>query len=168
MAKVGDTTTSGGTKTTVTNIDPETSKITWSVEYLANYGELFKEVSQLYNDAREVAQKAKNEPFFKDYFNDVKTLRNRLRTYLRTEHPDAYAKIKGIDEASISGGGVAGGSFEAGTGEQYATPFAFNKDKKAKGTASNYYYKLGFKPVNQEKLRKQSKGTDYIDLYKKK
>lgn len=147
MAKVGDTKQEGGIKTTVTNIDPETGQVTWSVEYLADYGELFKEVSQLYNDAREVAQKAKNEPFFKDYFNDVKSLRNRLRTYLRNEHPDAYAKIKGIDEASVTGGSA---SFTPGEGAQYATPHAFNKDKKAKGTNAKYYYKLGFKPVNNK------------------
>ena len=47
MAKVGDTKQEGGIKTTVTNIDPETGQVTWSVEYLADYGELFKEVSQL-------------------------------------------------------------------------------------------------------------------------
>jgi len=165
MAKIGDTKQEGGIKTTVTNIDPETGQVTWSVEYLADYGELFKEVSQLYDDAREVAQKAKNEPFFKDYFNDVKALRNRLRTYLRTEHPDAYAKIKGIDESSVTGGSA---SFTPGEGAQYATPHAFNKDKKAKGTNAKYYYKLGFKPVDMDKVRKQSKGTDYIDLFKKK
>ncbi len=165
MAKIGDVSKAKGTKTTVTDIDPETGKITWSVEYTANFGELFKEVSQLLDDAKEVAQKAKDEPFFKDYFNDVKALRNRLRTYLRTEHPDEYAKIKGIDEASVTGGSA---SFTPGEGAQYATPHAFNKDKKAKGTNAKYYYKLGFKPVDMDKVRKQSKGTDYIDLFKKK
>jgi len=165
MAKIGDVSKTKGTKTTVTDIDPETGKITWSVEYTANFGELFKEVSQLLDDAKEVAQKAKDEPFFKDYFNDVKALRNRLRTYLRTEHPDEYAKIKGIDEASVTGGSA---SFTPGEGAQYATPHAFNKDKKAKGTNAKYYYKLGFKPVDMDKVRKQSKGTDYIDLFKKK
>ena len=147
MAKIGDVSKTKGTKTTVTDIDPETGKITWSVEYTANFGELFKEVSQLLDDAKEVAQKAKDEPFFKDYFNDVKALRNRLRTYLRTEHPDEYAKIKGIDEASVTGGSA---SFTPGEGAQYATPYAFNKDKKAKGTKAKYYYKLGFKPVNNK------------------
>lgn len=147
MAKVGDVSKSKGTKTTVTDIDPETGQITWSVEYLANYGELFKEVSQLYDDAKAVAQKAKNEPFFKDYLNDVKTLRNRLRTYLRTEHPDEYAKIKNVSETSVTGGSA---SFTPGEGAQYATPHAFNKDKKAKGTNAKYYYKLGFKPVNNK------------------
>ena len=147
MAKVGDVKTTNGTKTTVTDIDPETGKITWSVEYTANYGELFKEVSQLLDDAKEVAQKAKGEPFFKDYFNDVKALKNRLRTYLRNEHPDVYARLKGMDEASVTGGSA---SFTPGEGAQYATPHAFNKDKKSKGTNAKYYYKLGFKPVNNK------------------
>jgi len=49
-----------------------------------------------------------------------------------------------IKEASTTGGNA---SFTPGTGGQYATPFAFNKDKNAKGTSRNYYYKLGFKPV---------------------
>ena len=149
MAKIGDVSKTKGTKTTVTDIDPETGKITWSVEYTANFGELFKEVSQLLDDAKEVAQKAKDEPFFKDYFNDVKALRNRLRTYLRTEHPDEYAKIKGIDEISTSA--------DAGA---YNTKHAFG-EKPAK-----YYYKLGYKPVDKKKLRKQAKGIDSVDLWK--
>ena len=40
-----------------------------------------------------------------------------------------------------------GASFSGGEGAQYATPFAFRKNKKAKGSADIYYYKLGFKPV---------------------
>ena len=49
-----------------------------------------------------------------------------------------------IKETSTTGGSA---STTPGTGEQYSTPFAFNKNKKAKGTSHNYYYKLGFKPV---------------------
>ena len=40
-----------------------------------------------------------------------------------------------------------GASFSPGAGEQYATPRAFNKNKNAKGAASKYYYKLGYKAV---------------------
>ena len=40
-----------------------------------------------------------------------------------------------------------GASFSGGEGAQYATPFAFRKNKTAKGAANIYYYKLGFKPV---------------------
>jgi hypothetical protein len=40
-----------------------------------------------------------------------------------------------------------GASFKAGSGENYATPKSFNKDKNAKGAKNIYYYKLGFKNV---------------------
>lgn len=136
-----------GFKTDLKTIDPETGQMTWSVEYTANYGELFKEVSELLDDAKEVALKSKDEPFFQDYYNDVRKLKNRLRTYLRNNHPKAYANIKGIDEVSSS----------SGAGE-YQTPKAFGK-------APVYYYKLGYKPVNTKKLRKQAKGIEVKDLW---
>lgn len=47
-------------------------------------------------------------------------------------------------EQSTTGGGAGAAGFTAGTGAQYATPFAFNPNKKAKGTSRNYMYKLGF------------------------
>jgi hypothetical protein len=68
-----------------------------------------------------------------------------------------------LKEMSVTG---TGASFTAGTGTQYATPFAFNPNKKAKGAENIYYYKLGFKPVNQKQLRKKSKMFDYKDLWK--
>ena len=70
-------------------------------------------------------------------------------------------------EQSTTGGGAGAAGFTAGTGAQYATPFAFNPNKKAKGTASNYYVKkLGFKPVDTEKLHKQAKGIESKQLWK--
>ena len=72
---------------------------------------------------------------------------------------------KVISEMSATGGGTAGASFSAGAGEQYATPFAFNSNKKAKGTSRNYYLKLGYKLVNKEQMRKQAKGMEYKDLW---
>jgi hypothetical protein len=52
------------------------------------------------------------------------------------------AKLK--ETSATSQGGA---SFSPGAGEQYATPKAFNKNKNAKGAASKYYYKLGYKAV---------------------
>jgi len=68
---------------------------------------------------------------------------------------------KHLKEMSTTG---TGASFTAGTGANYATPYAFNPNKKAKGTANNYYYKLGFKPVNQKALNKAAKGIEVIQL----
>ena len=43
----------------------------------------------------------------------------------------------------ISATNQGGSSFSAGSGETYATPFAFSKTTKP----PKYYYKLGYKPV---------------------
>lgn len=73
---------------------------------------------------------------------------------------------KVVTEMSATGGGTAGASMSAGAGEQYATPFAFNPNKKAKGTSRNYYLKMGWKLVNKKQMRKQAKGMEYKDLWK--
>jgi hypothetical protein len=52
---------------------------------------------------------------------------------------------KKLKEMNATGDG--GASFKAGSGENYATSKAFNKDKNAKGAKNIYYYKLGFKNV---------------------
>jgi hypothetical protein len=161
MAKVGDKKKEGGIVTTITNIDPETGQITWDVDYDADYLKLFKEITEMLETAKQVAQ-VTNEPFFKDYYEDIRKRRNALRTYLRNNKTEEYARIKSMNETSTTGGTA---SFTPGTGAQYATPFAFNKNKKAKGTASNYYYKLGFKPVDKKKLRKQAKGIEVKQLF---
>jgi hypothetical protein len=161
MAKVGDKKKEGGIVTTITNIDPETGQITWDVDYDADYLKLFKEITEMLETAKQVAQ-VTNEPFFKDYYEDIRKRRNALRTYLRNNKAEEYARIKSMNETSTTGGTA---SFTPGTGAQYATPFAFNKNKKAKGTASNYYYKLGFKPVDKKKLRKQAKGIEVKQLF---
>jgi len=71
---------------------------------------------------------------------------------------------KVLKEMSATG---TGASFTPGTGANYATPFAFNPNKKAKGSVYNYYVKkLGFKPVDTEKLHKQAKGIESKQLWK--
>jgi hypothetical protein len=47
----------------------------------------------------------------------------------------------------ISATGQGGAAFNAGQGENYATPKAFNKNTNAKGAKNIYYYKLGYKAV---------------------
>ena len=164
MAKIGDKETKNGIETTVTNIDQETGQITWAVDYAPDYKKLFKEVTEMLETAKEIAL-ATDEKFFKDHYNDVRQLRNQLRTYLRNNKAEEYERIKGMNEISMTG---TGATFTPGKGAQYATPYAFNRNKKAKGTASNYYYKLGFKPVNQKELRKKAKGIEVKQLFGKK
>lgn len=54
----------------------------------------------------------------------------------------------------------------SGAAGAYNTPYAFNPNKNAKGTARNYYLKMGYKLVDKIKTRKAAKGMDYIDLWK--
>jgi hypothetical protein len=69
---------------------------------------------------------------------------------------------KRLKEISATG---TGASFTAGTGANYATPYAFNPNKKAKGAKNIYYYKLGFKPVNRKALNKAAKGIEIKHLW---
>ena len=69
---------------------------------------------------------------------------------------------KRLKEMSATG---TGASFTPGTGANYATPYAFNPNKKAKGAKNIYYYKLGFKPVDQKALNKQAKGIEVKQLW---
>jgi hypothetical protein len=145
-AKVGDVRIQGGIKTTVTDVDPESGAITWDVEYAADYLQLYQLVQQLFQAVDKASKQSTAEQFIKDWGKDVRQLRNSLRTYLRNNKAEEYAKVKNVKENSVNGGDA---SFTPGTGANYATPFAFNRDKKAKGSASKYYYKLGMKPVNE-------------------
>jgi len=62
--------------------------------------------------------------------------------------------VKRLKEESATG---TGASFTAGEGVNYATPVA--------GKAKNYYYKLGFKPVNKKALNKAAKGIEVKQLW---
>ena len=146
MAKIGDTEVKGGIQTTVTNIDPETGQITWDVDYTADYKKLFKDITDLMKTAKEVADTT-GEAFFKDHYLDIRKRRNELRTYLRNNKSEEYARIKGLDETSTTGGGNSFSS-QAGAGAQYATPNAFSKNKKGKyADGGMYTKKFGYKLV---------------------
>ena len=62
--------------------------------------------------------------------------------------------VKRLKEESATG---TGASFTAGEGVNYATPVA--------GKAKNYYYKLGYKPVNRKALNKAAKGIEVKQLW---
>ena len=62
--------------------------------------------------------------------------------------------VKRLKEESTTG---TGASCTAGEGVNYATPVA--------GKAKNYYYKLGYKPVNKKALNKAAKGIEVKQLW---
>lgn len=147
-AEVGDVNLGSGKKTTVTDIDPITGKISWDVDEIPDLEGTFDVFVQLRQFLTDLSTSSKDKTITK-VKNSVVKIFNEFRTHLRKTYPKEYKSFQlteeELDEISTTGGGTA--SFTPGKGAQYATPYAFNKNKKAKGAASNYYYKLGYKRV---------------------
>jgi hypothetical protein len=143
--KVGDVEISRGKKSTVTNIDPETGQITWDIEAVPEFDSSFKKYAELRDYLKKLAVDKRDDPKFIEFYKNINTGFNEFRSYLRKNYPIEYETFKSLAEMSATG---TGSGFTSGTeGENYATPFAFNPNKKAKGAAVNYYYKLGWKPA---------------------
>jgi len=135
--EVGQVTISadGQRKSTIYKVDPETGAVGWKIEQLPGYDLLYDELDELVDVAKRVYVKTKGDDKFRDFYEEARKLRNKVRTHLRNEYPDQYKRIvriseEEIDEMSTTGGGAGSASFSAGTGMQYATPYAFRKKKK--------------------------------------
>jgi len=173
----------GAIVTKQTDVDPETGAITWDVTYTPDYAMIynsFKKLNKSYKtflNYKETIQ----DPEFKKIFAAFTVVWNAFRSHMRTNYPEQYRKFSSVDEQklkevvfnklremSATGAGAGAATFTPGEGANYATPFAFNPNKKAKGAQNIYYYKLGWKPVDAKKLHKASKAIDHKDLWKKK
>ena len=135
--EVGQVTISddGQRKSTIYKIDNETGQVSWKIEQLPGYDLLYDELDELVSVAKRVYVKTKDDDKFRDFYEEARKLRNKVRTHLRNEYPDEYKRIvriseEEIDEMSTTGGGAGSATFSAGTGMQYATPYAFKKKKK--------------------------------------
>lgn len=157
--KVGQVTYSkdGVTKSTITDIDPVTGAVRWKVEQLPGFEKLYNEMDEAVAVAKRVYVKTKNDTKFRDFYEELRSVRNKIRTHLRNEYPDEYKRMANMEEASVTNSG--GATFTPGTGAQYATPYAFSKGKKV-NRATKYAYKLGYKPAPSVPNRK-SKAIDY-------
>jgi hypothetical protein len=161
-AKIGDVKISNGIKSTITDIDKITGAIKWKIDYLPNFDKLFDDVTDLVGTAKGVYTKAKDDDVLRVIYDESRLLRNKIRTHIRNEYPEEYRRITmsegELEEMSTTGGGAGSATFTPGTGMQYATPYAFNKNKKAKGTDDDIYTKeFGYKLV-KENLK------DYIKI----
>ena len=79
-------------KSVVTDIDPETGAISWSVDYVPNLSKLVEDAMELAKTARGVYQKAKDDKKFLDIYEQAKQLRNVIRTHVRNNYPEDYKK----------------------------------------------------------------------------
>jgi len=142
--KVGDVDIERGVKSTIRSIDPETGTISWDIEYVPAFDTLFDSVTDLTKTAKGVYIKTKKDAKFREFYEEANKLRNAIRTHLRNEYPDEYKNMKNVDEMSITQSGGSG--FTPGTGETYATPYAFTKKGKKQNDATKYILKkFGYK-----------------------
>lgn len=116
--------------------DPETHSSEWDVEYAPDLDKTYRAVVDVVKQLENASAKY-DDSKLKDIIKIGKITRQKLYQF----------KIsKGhLEEDSTTPQG--GASFLPGDGEQYATPKAFNKNKNAKGAATKFYYKLGYKAV---------------------
>ncbi len=140
--EVGDTKVTGGVKSVVTDKDPTTGAISWSIDYVPNLSKLVEDSMELANTAKGVYQKAKDDKKFLDIYEQAKQLRNVIRTHVRNNYPEDYKKVvkeEDVEEMSTSGG--AGG---------YLTKYAFRKPKKQKKLPEGVGATLGPGPKASE------------------
>ena len=105
--KVGDVKISGGIKSTIKDINKETGGISWDIEYIPNFEELFDDATDLVKTAKGVYTKAKTDDKLRLIYDEARVLRNKIRTHIRNEYPDEYRKItmkmsEGLDENQLS------------------------------------------------------------------
>ena len=171
--KIGDVSYSkdGDTKYVVNKIDPETGQVGWKVIPLPAFDKLNTDLTDLVRTAKGVYGKTKDDQKFRDFYEEIRKLRNQVRTHLRNEYPDEYKRMsvaEDVDEISTSAGAGA-----------YLTKYAFKKPKKKKkvdegvgatlgpgpkagpdGVKDNYYVKkFKYKLVPKKKGTYVQKGS---------
>ena len=165
--KIGDVTTKGGHKYTVTDIDPETGAISWSVENSPSLDKSFDLYKKLLLDFKSTLTQL-DDPILTNLYTDLKQLFNKFRLHLRKNYPEQYKKM--VQEVSTSAGA---GSYSS----KYAFKLPKNnpgsklgKGPKAsqEGVKNNVYTKSwGYKLVDRKKQANKSQSTDYKDLWGK-
>ena len=164
--EVGDVKSDRGVESTITDIDSETGRISWDINYLPDFEELFTNAADLVNTAKGVYTKAKTDDKLRLIYDEARVLRNKIRTHIRNEYPSEYKKItmnedESLDEMSTTGGGNA--SFTPGTGMTYATPYAFRRSKKKhkpipEGKSKEYRSSIISKASAKSSLKQIEKG----------
>ena len=166
---------------TPSETNPETGRVTFDVKYNADFPGIYKAFKKLNEEYKKflVYDEIKKDPKFKEIYKGFNYLFNQYKSHMRENYPKQYNLLKVVNEEMLkelvqkylkemSATGTGGATFTPGEGANYATPNAFNPNKKAKGAQNIYYYKLGWKPVDTEKLHKQAKGIEHKDLWTKK
>ncbi len=139
----------GQSKSTITDINPETGAVSWKITQLPGFDKLYDQMDDLVNVSKRVYVKTKDDDKFREIYDDIRKVRNKVRTHLRNEYPDEYKRITRLGESDvdeISTSGAAGA---------YLTPYAFRK--KGQKANDDAYKELGYKEVKEDSQIKISK-----------
>lgn len=101
--KIGDTATERGVKYTVSNIDPETGRISWDVDYVPAFDSVYKEFDDLRKVIAKLDQKTDDE-VVDDIAAKIKAEFNRYRTHIRKNYPESYKKFTMNEALRVSKG----------------------------------------------------------------
>ena len=102
--KVGQVTYSkdGTSKSEITDIDPETGAVKWTITQLPGFDKLYDELDDLVSTAKRTYVKTKDDKKFRDFYDEIRVIRNKVRTHLRNEYPDQYKRITRIGESKLN------------------------------------------------------------------
>lgn len=94
-AKIGDVSYSkdGKTKFVVNSIDKETGQIGWKVISLPAFEKLNDDIDALVATAKGVYTKTKDDEKFREFYEESRLLRNKIRKHLRNEYPEEYKRM---------------------------------------------------------------------------
>ena len=93
----------GTSKSEITDIDPETGAVKWEITQLPGFDLLYDEIDDLVDISKRVYIKTKDDKKFREFYDEIRKLRNSIRTHLRNEYPDQYKRITRIGEMYSKG-----------------------------------------------------------------
>ena len=146
--EVGDVEVRDGKKSTLTDIDPETGALTWTLEDVPAFDTTFKKFAQARDFLKKLAADKSNDSLFREISKKVTDTFNDFRTHLRKNYPEEYAKVKNVAESltkelqEISSLSSNSGFISGGEGENHNGP---SPRKSTYGA----YTQAGFKKVNE-------------------
>jgi uncharacterized protein YdhG (YjbR/CyaY superfamily) len=189
--EVGDVEYNKGTKSTVTDIDPETGRITWDIQEVPDFESVFRNLKK----AKEFMDKlSRNKEFRQDQViqkiqQEIAKSFNELRTHVRKNYPEEYSRIKMVVETNTitsNSGFISGGEGENHTGpsprkstygaytqagykkvnEGPGATFGPGPSAGPEGVKDNTYVKdFKYKLVDQKALNKKAKGIIVKSLW---
>jgi len=144
--------------------------ITHTIVTLPSFGELIKSLKLTKDAANRLirGESVRDDEVLRSIADELKLEFNKFRTHLRKEYPAFYSQLKGqlteeeLDEMSTTGGGAGSATFTAGTGMQYATPYAFKKVKKKKEEVKEV---KEYTRVSKPRFKKDKNNPNFLNVY---